>query len=72
MADGKREHEYDLMIAVACYIRDVFGDGFKPGSANPIRNEITNDLIESNDPRGTEGFAMLGAALGMMAQSQGA
>ena len=66
MADGKREHEYDTMISVACWVGQVFDNKFVPGSANPVRNQNTEDLIRSNDPRGSDGFALLGSALKLM------
>jgi hypothetical protein len=64
MADARREHEYDVAINHACHINDILNGKFNPGSSNPMRNQRTEVLQnQSSDPKGTEGFAMLGAGL---------
>lgn len=69
MADSKREHEYDVAIAHACYISGVLGNTFRPMECNPVRNERT-EILQNQiaDPKGTEGFALLGAGLALIAQ----
>ena len=72
MADSRREHEYDVAIAHACYISGILSGEFNPGQCNPVRNEKTEALQNAfGDPKGKEAFAMLGAGLAMMIQ-QGA
>lgn len=46
LADGKRRHDYDVAISLACYVSAVFSGKFKPDQANPYRNYV-EDLLES-------------------------
>lgn len=67
MADGKREHDYDVAISTITYLGDSFAGEFKPGSANPIRNQRTEELIRSSGrDSGKEGFMVLGMMLERM------
>lgn len=66
MADGKREQDYDNMIAAAQYVWMQFDNKLNPAIDNPIRQARTEALVEQADPKGKEGFMLLGIALGMM------
>jgi hypothetical protein len=53
MADGKREHDYDVAINLAGYVNACLSGKFNPNTANPVRAEVQNALIEANsDPKG--------------------
>lgn len=62
MADGKREHEYDVAIQLTLNIGQLFSNKFNPVNANPIRHV---EVLE-NQTDGKEGFALLGAGLKML------
>jgi hypothetical protein len=70
MADGKREHDYDVAINLAGYVNACLSGKFNPNTANPVRAEVQNALIEANsDPKGAEAFLALRAGLEFIAES---
>lgn len=69
LADAKREHQYDMLISHACFISQVLNGKFNPATSNPIANERTRALQNLvGDKKGSEGFALLGAGLRLVAQ----
>lgn len=65
MADGKREHDYDIAIATACFVNRTFmSSNFRPEESNPYR-------INRVKPDTKGGFELMGAALGHMVGARG-
>lgn len=40
MADGKREHDHDLMVCLTCHISKMLTGEFKPEDANPYTEKL--------------------------------
>lgn len=53
-ADAKRQHDFDLMISVACYVTQAFGGNFKPKDANPYRRSSIIDHMIRNKNKSDE------------------
>lgn len=68
MADGKREHEYDVAINLAIWVNQSLFGSFKPGNANPVRKQFTERLIQeqADKTKGKEAFALLGVGLKLL------
>lgn len=75
MADGKREHDFNVAIGLTCYIGSLLTGQFDPLSANPYGDLIRSSVIEYTDPEQRKeaaktGVAVLGTALTRMFAKQ--
>ena len=72
MADGRRKHEYDLLIAQTRFINESFAGMFNPYNANPYRLEEVEQLKSELDKKleSEQGFKLLGNFLAKMAKER--
>jgi len=70
MADGKREHEYDVAISLACYVNNSLSGTFKPDSANPVRNQ-QREAVPASPVETKEAWDLVKAGLTMYAEGRG-
>lgn len=75
MADGKREHEFDVAVSLAVYVRKTLFERFNPREANPYRKAyipIDNRTEAQKKADTKEGMAALRMGLSIMVgQRQG-
>lgn len=72
MADGKRQHDYDVAIDQIVMLSQSFGGTFRPLECNPFRHPDGLPLPKKSTkdtPESQAGWAMLTKALAEIAKS---